>query len=182
MTLSKAVSREPIHQRKIDCQGYRRNDGHWDIEGHLVDTKAYSFENKWRGTINPDTPLHEMWLRLTIDNELNVLDAEACTLHSPYPECPNFPDKLHLLKGLRIAPGWNNAVHKRLGGTNGCTHITEILGRVANVAFQTVMPFMERHDERQQAETKPRILDTCHALDSKGPVVKREWPQFYVEL
>jgi hypothetical protein len=26
---------------------------------------------------------------------------------------------------------------------------------------------------------KPPILDTCHALASDGPVVKRFWPAFY---
>lgn len=179
MSLSPAVPRKPIHQRHINCMGYQRDDGHWDIEGHLVDTKSYTFENKWRGSIEPKTPLHEMWLRITVNDELEVLNAQAFTQYSPYPECPHFPDRLALLVGIKIAPGWTNAVRKKLGGSNGCTHITELLGRVANVAFQTVMPLVHNHDERSLASRKPRIIDSCHALKSNGDVVKREWPQFH---
>lgn len=180
MSLSKAAPRKPLHQRIIDCHGYEREDGDWDIEGHLVDTKTYAFDNQWRGVIQADEPLHEMFLRITVNDDLEVLNAEAYTHHSPYQMCPNFPNQLPLLVGLKIAPGWNNAIRKTLGGSKGCTHITELLGRVANVAFQTVMPLVQKK-KRSQITTKPRILDTCHALNSSSEVVKREWPQFYIE-
>ena len=181
MSLTKTVSRKPIHQRQIDCIGYQREDGHWDIEGHLIDTKTYAFDNQWRGVIEPKTPLHEMLLRITLNDELEVINAEAFTRYSPYPECPDFPDKLHLLKGLKIAPGWTKSIQKTLGGRHGCTHINELLGRVANVAYQTIMPLVHSHKKRSEMTRKPRIIGTCHALKSDGEVVKREWPQFYVD-
>ena len=51
MPLSPPVDREPIHFRKYDFAGFRRADGLWDIEGRMVDTKSYAFENSFRGTI-----------------------------------------------------------------------------------------------------------------------------------
>ena len=50
MPLPDPVPREPLHTRRVECRGYRRADGLWDIEGHLVDTKAYPFANElsWR--------------------------------------------------------------------------------------------------------------------------------------
>ena len=39
MPLSPAPPRQPVHDRRVRCQGYRRADGLWDIEGHLTDTK-----------------------------------------------------------------------------------------------------------------------------------------------
>lgn len=180
MPLSPANKRQAKHHRTIDCIGYQRDDGLWDIEGHLTDYKTYTFDNQWRGKITPDEPLHEMWLRITLDDTLKIINAEASTEHSPYPECPNFPDNLPKLIGLRIEPGWTRASQKILGGVQGCTHITEILGRVANVAFQTIMPLVHQHMEIELIQKKPQILDTCHALDSHGSVVKREWPQFFV--
>jgi hypothetical protein len=30
MPLTPAASRTPIHHRRIDCRGYRREDGLWD--------------------------------------------------------------------------------------------------------------------------------------------------------
>ena len=89
MPLSASADRKPIHHRQIDCRGFRRADGLWDIDGHLVDTKAYAFSNRFRGTVIPGVPLHEMWLRLTVDDTLTIRAAEAVTDNSPYAMCPD---------------------------------------------------------------------------------------------
>ena len=73
MPLSNAAPRKHIHTRKIDCRGYRRDDGLWDIEGTLVDTKTYSFGNEDRAGIAAGEPFHEMHIRLTIDDDMEVL-------------------------------------------------------------------------------------------------------------
>ena len=49
--------------------GYRRADGLFDIEGHLLDTKTYGFDNEEKGWLEPGVPLHGMWIRLTVDDE-----------------------------------------------------------------------------------------------------------------
>ncbi len=41
MPLSAPAPRQLMHNRAIECRGYQREDGMWDIEGHLVDTKTY---------------------------------------------------------------------------------------------------------------------------------------------
>ena len=41
MPLSTSAPRQLMHNRAIECRGYQREDGLWDIEGHLVDTKTY---------------------------------------------------------------------------------------------------------------------------------------------
>ena len=41
MPLSTPAPRQLMHNRAIECRGYQREDGRWDIEGHLVDTKTY---------------------------------------------------------------------------------------------------------------------------------------------
>ena len=40
MPLSPPVSRSPVHTRRIECRSYRRDDGLFDIEGHLTDRKS----------------------------------------------------------------------------------------------------------------------------------------------
>ena len=82
MPLSDPADRERLHDRRVHCAGFRRADGLWDIEGHLVDTKTYAFENIHRGTIEPGTPIHDMWLRITIDDELLIHAVEASTDHA----------------------------------------------------------------------------------------------------
>lgn len=64
MPLSSPAPREHRHTRLLDMRGYRREDGLWDIEGHMTDTKTYQFENEHRGSVMPGTALHDMWIRL----------------------------------------------------------------------------------------------------------------------
>ena len=45
-SLSRPARREHIHTRDIRCRGFRREDGLWDIEVTLEDTKTYSFDNR----------------------------------------------------------------------------------------------------------------------------------------
>ena len=58
MQLSKASRRKHIHTRRIECLGYERDDGLWDIEGQITDTKTYSFEIEVRGKVKIERPVH----------------------------------------------------------------------------------------------------------------------------
>ena len=72
MPLSPPAERQHIHTRRVTCQGFRRADGLWDIEGHITDVKTYPFANDYRGTIEPGDPIHDMWIRLTLDDSFEV--------------------------------------------------------------------------------------------------------------
>src|SRR6202035_4995766 len=66
MPLSDPAPRESLHTRHVECRGFKRDDGLWDIEGHMTDVKSYVFINRWRGEIPVGTPLNEMWVRITV--------------------------------------------------------------------------------------------------------------------
>ena len=72
------TAREPLHTRQVTCTGYRRADGLWDIEGHITDRKSYDFQRDGR-TVPSGDPIHEMWIRLTLDNRLTVKAVAAVT-------------------------------------------------------------------------------------------------------
>jgi len=105
MPLSPPQPREHIHTRDITCTGYRREDGLWDIEGHLTDTKTYAFSNAERGDVPPGVPVHEMWIRLTVTDRLEIKEVEAATDYSPYILCRDVTPNFQRLVGLRIGPG-----------------------------------------------------------------------------
>jgi hypothetical protein len=188
MPLSPPVEREHIHTRVVECRGYRRGDGLWDIEGRITDVKTYSFGNQFRGEIPAGAPVHDMWLRLTVDDRLTIQAVEAVTDANPYPACPEVAPHFARLTGLRIRPGFQSEVRARLGGTEGCTHLVELLVPVATTAYQTVFPYLERERRaRQKAEGKPRekpsrrppLINSCHAFAADGALVRRYWPDFY---
>ena len=79
MPLSAPSARKPLHNREISCKGFHRSDGLWEIEGRLTDRKNYSFENETRGTVNAGDPVHDMWIRITLDDNLLIINVEAAT-------------------------------------------------------------------------------------------------------
>jgi hypothetical protein len=180
MPLSPSVSRKHLHTRKLTIQGYHRDDGLLDVEGHLVDTKPFDIPNTDRGgQIRAGESLHEMWVRLTLDLNLEIIDAEAVTDWAPFNHCQGGTRSFPKLIGIKIGPGWNRRVKEVVGDKKGCTHITEMLAQMATTAFQTLGSLQHPGQYKNDKQEKPVILDTCFALATDGPVVAREWPEFY---
>ncbi len=185
MALSDPAPREHLHTRQIECRGFLRQDGLWDIEGHMTDVKTYSFPSDERGEVKAGTPVHDMWIRVTVDDGLVIRAIEAVTDSAPFRLCPSITPNFQRLVGLAIRPGFIPKVKHLLGGTEGCTHLVELMGPIATTAFQTFSA--ARTKKRQKAEEKsgeakprrPRLLGTCHAFASDSEVVKRIWPDFY---
>ena len=132
------VERELVHERRVALNGFVRSDGLFDIEAELTDHKTYPFPSDFRGEVTPDLPVHHMVLRITINDKLLITAAEAITITGPYAVCPKANEVFNKLVGLKIAPGWRRQVKKAIGGQHGCTHITELLGPVATIAYQTL--------------------------------------------
>lgn len=169
-----AVSRQPLHHRNITMRGYKRDDGLFDIEGHLHDMKDVDFKVA-SGMRYAGDSIHSMWLRITIDATLTIVDAEASSDSMPYPGyCSDIAPDYRKLIGLAIRPGFTNQVRTRLGGIHGCTHITELVSTLATTAFQTIAG-----QGLQSPRAKPFQLDRCHALRTDGPAVARFYPQWY---
>lgn len=187
MPLSAPAERQHIHTREITCRGYRRADGLWDIEGHLTDVKTYAFTTEQRGELRPGEPIHDLWLRLTVDDRLTVHAIEAVTDKGPFLACGDIVPNYQRLVGLSIGKGWTRAVRERLGGVEGCTHLMEMLGPIATTAFQTIYPLLARERaERAKAEgreepreSRPVLLNMCHIFASDGEVVRQHWPDHY---
>ena len=105
MGLPEAQPREKKHHRKIDCEGFLRDDGLWDIDVHLVDTRSYDcvYDELHRGgLIKAGEAVHDMWLRFTIDLDFLIHDVQASSDQTPFPVCPRAADEMRKLIGLRI--------------------------------------------------------------------------------
>ena len=68
MKLSPPAPRQHVHTRRIVCEGFRREDGLWDIEAAIVDTKTFAYREPIRGPRLPGDNVHHMIVRLTIDS------------------------------------------------------------------------------------------------------------------
>jgi hypothetical protein len=197
MPLSQPGERERLHTRSIEINGYRRADGLYDIEAHLTDVKSYGQTNYDRGYIEPGEPVHDMWLRMTVDEGMLIHAVEAVSDRTPYVLCPTAAPNFSRLVGLEIKGGFLKQANQLVGGPVGCTHLRELLQQIATTAFQTINPARARREmQAEGVREKPgsdamdaritakwgggeRILNTCLAYDANGPLVKRRWPHLY---
>jgi hypothetical protein len=184
MPLSAPAPRRHLHTRRIACEGYEREDGLWDIEARIVDTKTYAVEEPFRGARASGMPVHDMQLRLTLDRDMVVRGIEVTTNDAPYDACPSVSPNYQALVGAKVGAGWRRAVTEAVGRTKGCTHITELLMPAATVAFQTMGSWPKAGDAASPALSehpgkKPYFVDACKAWASDGDVVKKLFPLHY---
>ncbi len=121
-----------------------------------------------------------MWLRLTVDDDLNVVGVEASTVWGPVPHVRRHHAEFPGVEGgLPSRPAGRRKTRELLGGTKGCTHLLELLGPIATTAFQTVYPLRSRREREQGVRKRPGLLDSCHAWASDSPVIAKRFPEFY---
>ena len=170
------VERERTHTRRVRYEGYRRADGLWDIEAHLTDIKNYDFSLK-TGVRRAGQPVHSMWIRVTIDRHLKIVDAAASSDAVPYPGgCETIAPAYRGLIGLSLMKDFRKNVRQAFGGVRGCTHLTEMLAGLPTAAIQT---FAGEMPEEREGGAKPFQLDRCHALESSTLTVKRWYSKWY---
>ncbi|GGP26340.1 DUF2889 domain-containing protein [Silvimonas amylolytica] len=188
MPLSPPAARQHYHTRQIQCEGFLRDDGLWDIEASITDTKGYPVSFYDGRQLPEGEPLHLMHVRLTLSDQYEIVAVEAATTHSPYTICPEIAASYQRLVGLRIGPGFNRKVRELFKGRDGCTHITELLGPMATVAFQTVSSGLRKREAPQpavgprttaQARLLARLIDSCHGWRSDGEPVRVQFPEHY---
>ena len=172
------VERELTHTRRVRYEGFRRKDGLWDIEAHLTDVKNHDCDLK-AGVRRAGQPIHEMWLRVTIDTRFNVLAAEASSDAVPYPGgCESIAPAYRQLVGLSLVKDFRRRTREILGGARGCTHLTELLAGLPTAAIQT---FAGAVKQEHGDGRRPFQLDQCHALETSTETVKKWYPEWHRE-
>ena len=168
--------RKRIHLRVIALEGWKRDDGLWDIEARLTDTKDHDYPLA-SGLRRKGEPVHDMWVRVTIDRDMNILDASACSDAVPYPGgCDTIAPVYSQIIGLNLARGFRRMVGEMFDGVRGCSHITELLLSLPTAAFQTFASEVHETDDRRG---KPFQLDRCHALETTSETVRRYYPRWH---
>lgn len=182
-TLPAPTARRHLHTRQVTSRGYLREDGLWDIDGELVDTKTYAYRNPDNRGRDPGEAVHHMVIRLTLDDTMTVRDAMAAMPATPFPECLGAANPVQGLIGATVGAGWRKAIDGAMGGTRGCTHLRELLAAMATVAYQTIPNYRAHERSLRGAPPVPASepsphMGQCLAWDFNGPVIARVAPQF----
>ena len=173
------TAREPLHTRSIRVNSFEREDGQWDLEAELIDTKAYDFPRQV-GMHYAGQPIHHMHLRITIDDQYTITSAVAAYDAAPYAEhCTCIAPDYQALVGMNLLRNFRQTVKDRFARMAGCTHMTELSYVLPTVAVQT-MSNRRRQEQAEDPKKRPFQLTGCHALRLDGPVAKEFYPQWYV--
>jgi len=176
MSLSSPSPREKLHRREIVIEGFLREDGNYDVDAMLYDTKTTDFRTD-RGLLPAGDVLHGLSARMTVTAALAIIDFEVAMDDTPSSACETAPANFKALIGLKIGSGFIREAYSRVGGTIGCTHIREMLQQMATVAIQSM--YQLRRDAARGL--KPPLLDSCHGWRATGDLIKRNFPEYYQE-
>ncbi len=170
------VARRRAHVRRIEIEGFVRDDGLLELDASLTDVKDRDYPIA-SGLRPAGVPVHLMRVRVTLDAEFTIVDAVACSDGVPYPgHCDTIGPAYSQLIGLNLVRGFRRTVGEMFADVRGCTHISELLLSLPTAAIQTFATF--RRDNEESAE-KPFQLDRCHALETSAEAVRLYYPKWY---
>ena len=160
--------RRLMHRRSVECIGYLRDDGLWEVEARLVDTKPFAQRNRYRGLLQPGDPVHDIALRLAVDDRMTIIEAESTLRATPYPTCIEVEPILQRLVGERIGKGWRELVRQKIGRLETCTHLSELLGPAVTALYQTMSygkapEHRDSLDSQRSAGERPFFIGGCHS-------------------
>ena len=165
-------------------QGFDREDGLWDIEAELTDVKTYDFQVPNERPFPANEPIHGLKIRVTLNHKMVIQDIVTAMDDIPHPECAGAPHGMHKLIGQTMGPGWRKIINEHIGGTQGCTHLRELLFNMATAAYQT-LPSGQWHRRALAGQPHPEItkaphhLGQCHSWAYDSPTVQRAYPMFF---
>ncbi len=169
-------SRSLLHNRSIQLTCFEREDGLFDVDAHLVDTKPFDLVLSVTQRKNAGFPIHDMWLRFTFDATLTIVDTEGVMDVPAHDSCTGALPNYKALIGLRIGPGWVRAAFKRIARADGCTHLTEMFTEIGTTAMQAMFGRANR-DQRKGKPTDrsfaPALVNTCFGWRAGGEIATR---------
>ena len=180
MTLPQAAAERQLkHRRAIDVQVFSRGNGLWEVDATITDTKTRAVRTS-EGEREAGVPIHDMLLRIVVDEQLNLIEAGSETRWMPYTgHCDQHGDAYRRLVGLNLMKNFRGVLRERLGGVLGCTHITELAQTLPTAVIQAFAGEVIDTRGTSEGASRPFQIDRCHALRSDGDVVRLHYPSWY---
>ena len=178
MPLSSPAPRKLRHTRAITVEAYARDDGLWDLDACIRDTKTHDIHLP-SGARPGGLPVHDLKLRVTIDRDMTIVAAEAASDAVPYPGfCDTIAPAYQKLVGLSLLKHFRLHLKDRLSGVLGCTHLTELAQVLPTAAIQAFADDAMANRPADASAGRPYELDRCHALRLDGPAVETYYPRW----
>jgi hypothetical protein len=113
-----SAERVPVHRRTIEIEAFEDGED-LEVVGRIRDVRP------WADGM-PFAILHDMTLALRVDDGMVITEASASMANHPHTECPRITEAFGQMVGLSVARGYSREITARLGGINGCAHMTQL--------------------------------------------------------
>lgn len=173
-----ALIREaPVHERRLEIKTYPLENNQVIIEGWLRDERLVTGYT-WDGKPRPPGVVHWIGVRLLIGNwPLTILDAEAEMRQVPHQQCPTLQDTVKKVVGISITAGFSDEIRKKLGGIEGCSHMTHLILAMGPAALHGFWAQQTREPRpvprtREEFEGLPLLVNSCRLWREGGPLLQ----------
>jgi len=165
-----------IHSRNIEISTYNYDGQRIIVEGFLKDDRFHESYSV-TGEKFPKGVIHHMAIRLLVNcSSLLIEDVDVEMISVPREACRETADCLAQIKGLTISKGFTLKIKKIAGGTNGCTHLVELLQAMAPAIIQGYAAHRSQQPAPFNSEQAKALLhfltNTCYAWREDGPLVE----------
>ncbi|KPJ78248.1 MAG: hypothetical protein AMJ54_04580 [Deltaproteobacteria bacterium SG8_13] len=175
MKMTPACTGCKIQSRSIDISSFECDDEHIVVSGELCDRRLVPTTDL-KGNPNEAGVVHQLRICMKVATRTLVIEEiEADMQHFPHEECAGMHRSVEAIRGLTLSPGFSSRVKKKVGGRNGCIHLTTLLLAMAPAALQGYWVHNDRKPERRQISGKhleQYLIDTCRVWRREGPLVK----------
>jgi hypothetical protein len=167
----------PVHQRKIEIRTVPLDNGQIIVEGWLTDNRLLAGYH-WDGRPRPPGVVHRIGVRLLVgDWPPAIQEAEAKMVDIPHELCPTVADSVQKIVGVSVAAGFSEQIRRRLGGVEGCSHLTHLIlamGPAILHGFWAQHSRQPRPAPRTKEEVQglPYLINSCHLWREDGPLLQ----------
>jgi hypothetical protein len=175
--LKDLIQNTPVHERRLEFRTCPLEDDRLIVEGWLRDERLVPGYH-WNGEQRPTGVVHWMCVRLLVGGwPVTIVDAEAEMRDIPHELCPTTLESVKRIVGLSIVSGYSEEVHRRLGGVQGCAHLTHLIVTMGPAALHGYWTQQSRQrrpiprslDEFQGLTT---LINSCKLWKEDGPLMQ----------
>jgi hypothetical protein len=165
--MNESKAPKAMHRRSIEHRTWMHEDGVLEIEGRLIDSKAYDSTIGFNRPLPAGEAVHDMTIRIRLGCDGLIQEIRLQMDSTPFDICPEIIQRFETLRGVSMGKGWNALLSERFAGAGGCRHLIDLLRGMATVAFQS----LSRGGWSEPALES--FTDSCHAFRQGSPVMMR---------